>query len=364
MTISPSPARRPTRVRGGRTRLLPGYPRSFSDSNGDGVGDLGGVVDRLGYLELLGIDAIWLSPVMRSHMADHGYDVSDRGTSTAVRRLATMDTLIAEAHARGIRVTMDLVPNHTSDQHRGSVRPSPRDPAASPGSATFRDGRGPGGREPPNNWPSVFGGPAWTRITESDGSPGQWYLHIFAAEQPDLNWDHPEVFDDLEKTLRFWLHRASTAFGSMARTACQARGSARPRLGRQRAAPQRGRRSPVRQSGGARDPRGIRAVMNEYPHAMAVGEIWVRDNERLRVHPPDELHLGFNFRLARRRSTPTRCARDRELARRGRPGRRHGHVDVVEPRRRTRGHPVRQRVSRDDPCPRDGAGRTRAAGGG
>ncbi len=197
------------------------YPRSFSDSNGDGVGDLSGVVDRLGYLELLGIDAIWLSPVMRSPMADHGYDVSDpRDIDPLFGDLATMDTLIAEAHARGIRVTMDLVPNHTSDQHpwfREAL-------AAGPGSSAreryiFRDGRGPGGSEPPNNWPSVFGGPAWTRITESDGSPGQWYLHIFAAEQPDLNWDHPRCSTTSRRRCDSGCTAASTASGSTSRTA-------------------------------------------------------------------------------------------------------------------------------------------------
>jgi hypothetical protein len=162
------------------------YPRSFADSSADGVGDLGGVRDKLGYLELLGVDALWICPVMRSPMADGGYDVADpRDIDQLFGGLAAMDALIAEAHARRIRVTMDLVPNHTSDQHpwfRAAL-------AAAPGSPErdryiFRDGRGPGGAEPPNNWPSIFGGPAWTRITEPDGTPGQWYLHIFA--RPEL----------------------------------------------------------------------------------------------------------------------------------------------------------------------------------
>ncbi|QBJ95078.1 glycoside hydrolase family 13 protein [Rhodococcus sp. ABRD24] len=289
------------------------YPRSFSDSSGDGVGDLGGVLDRLGYLELLGVDAIWLNPVMRSPMADHGYDVSDpRDIDPLFGNLATMDQLIAEAHDRGIRVTMDLVPNHTSNEHpwfREAL-------AAGPGSAAreryiFRDGRGPGGSEPPNNWPSVFGGRAWTRVTEPDGTPGQWYLHIFAREQPDLNWDNPEVFADLEQTLRFWLDRGVDGFRIDV-----AHGMAKPD-----GLPDHDwDTNKLLSSGdtellgsGDNDPRfnnpgvhaihrGIRKIMNEYPGTMAVGEIWVRDNERFGEYiRPDELHLGFNFRLAETR---------------------------------------------------------------
>lgn len=190
------------------------YPRSFADGNGDGVGDLHGVADRLDYLQQLGVDALWLSPVMRSPMADHGYDVSDpRDIDPLFGDLAAMDRLVEQAHARGIKVTMDLVPNHTSDQHPWFQQAL----AAVPGSAEraryiFKDGKGPGGGEPPNNWPSIFGGPAWTRVTEADGAPGQWYLHIFAPEQPDLNWDNPEVFEDLARTLRFWLDRGVDGF--------------------------------------------------------------------------------------------------------------------------------------------------------
>ena len=179
------------------------YPRSFSDLSGDGVGDLAGIIDKLGYLELLGVDAIWMSPIMRSPMADHGYDVSDpRDIDPLFGGIEALDALIEEAHARDIKVTMDLVPNHTSDQHPWFVEAL----AAEPGSREreryiFRDGLGEEGDEPPNNWPSIFGGPAWTRVTEPDGTPGQWYLHIFAAEQPDLNWDNDEVFEDLRLAL-------------------------------------------------------------------------------------------------------------------------------------------------------------------
>jgi alpha-glucosidase len=190
------------------------YPRSFSDDNGDGIGDLAGVIDKLGYLELLGVDAIWLSPITRSPMADHGYDVSDpRDIDALFGDLATFDTLIAEAHDRDIRVTMDLVPNHTSGQHAWFAAAL----ASEPGSPErdrylFRAGRGEYGELPPNNWTSVFGGPAWSRVREQDGSLGEWYLHLFAPEQPDLNWDNPEVMADLEVTMEFWLSRGIDGF--------------------------------------------------------------------------------------------------------------------------------------------------------
>ncbi|MGW6694442.1 glycoside hydrolase family 13 protein [Rhodococcus sp. NPDC054953] len=296
------------------------YPRSFSDGDGDGVGDLAGVRDRLGYLELLGIDALWLSPVMRSPMADHGYDVSDpRDIDPLFGDLDTMDALIAEAHARHMRVTMDLVPNHTSDRHPWFVQAL----AAAPGAPEraryiFRDGRGANGDEPPNNWPSIFGGPAWTRVTEADGSPGQWYLHIFASEQPDLNWDNPEVADDLHSTLRFWLDRGVDGFRIDV-----AHGMAKPE-----GLPDHEWAASALLRNDDDDPRfdnpgvheihrGIRTVMNEYPGTMAVGEIWVRDNERFGEYiRPDELHLGFNFRLAEAEfgAEPVRTAIDNSLA--------------------------------------------------
>ena len=185
------------------------YPRSFRDSNSDGVGDLDGVTAGLDYLSSLGVDALWLNPVMVSPMADHGYDVADpRDVDPLFGGIGALDRLIEAAHARDIRITMDLVPNHTSSRHPWFQAAL----AAGSGSVQreryiFRDGRGPHGLHPPNNWVSVFGGPAWTRVEEPDGNPGQWYLHLFDAEQPDLNWENPEIFDDLEKTLRFWLER-------------------------------------------------------------------------------------------------------------------------------------------------------------
>lgn len=278
------------------------YPRSFFDASGDGVGDLGGVRDRLGYLELLGVDAVWLSPVMRSPMADHGYDVSDpRDIDPLFGDLAVMDALIEEAHARRIKVTMDLVPNHTSERHPWFAAALDA-PPGSPERARyiFRDGRGPGGDEPPNNWPSIFGGPAWTRVAEPDGSPGQWYLHIFAREQPDLNWENPEVVEDLHTTLRFWLERGVDGFRIDV-----AHGMAKPdglpdHDWQRNALMKNDDDDPRFNNPGVHEiHRGIRTVMNEYPGTMAVGEIWVRDNERFGEYiRPDELHLGFNFRLA------------------------------------------------------------------
>lgn len=281
------------------------YPRSFSDSNGDGVGDLGGVRDRLGYLELLGVDAIWLSPVMRSPMADHGYDVSDpRAIDPLFGDLDVMDALIAEAHSRDIKVTMDLVPNHTSDQHPWFVDALESAPG-SPERARyiFRDGSGPDGSQPPNNWPSIFGGPAWTRVENPDGSPGQWYLHIFAMEQPDLNWNNPEVVEDLSTTLRFWLDRGIDGFRIDV-----AHGMAKPDelldMNLEGNALMRNDDDDPRFDNDAVHEihRGIRKVMDEYPGTTTIGEIWVQDNVRFGDYiRPDELHLGFNFRLAEAR---------------------------------------------------------------
>lgn len=278
------------------------YPRSFADSDGDGVGDLGGVREKMGYLELLGVDALWICPVMRSPQADGGYDVSDpRDIDPLFGGLAALDELIAEAHDREIKVTMDLVPNHTSIEHAWFAEAL----EAAPGSPEraryiFRDGRGEHGAQPPNNWPSIFGGPAWTRITEPDGTPGQWYLHIFAPEQPDLNWDNPEVADDFEKTLRFWLDRGVDGFRLDV-----AHGMAKPE-----GLPDMDRVETKMLVHDDDDPRfnnpgvhaihrRIRTVLDDYPHAVSIGEVWVDDNVRFGEYVrPDELHLAFNFRLA------------------------------------------------------------------
>ncbi|MFZ2509472.1 MAG: alpha-amylase family glycosyl hydrolase [Gordonia sp. (in: high G+C Gram-positive bacteria)] len=295
------------------------YPRSFSDLNGDGVGDLAGVIDKLGYLELLGVDAIWLSPIMRSPMADHGYDVSDpRDIDPLFGDLATFDELIAEAHGRDIAVTMDLVPNHTSSQHAWFSAAL----GAGPGSAEreryiFRPGRGDHGDLPPNNWPSVFGGPAWSRVREADGELGEWYLHLFAPSQPDLNWENPEVMADLEETMRFWLDRGIDGFRiDVAHGMAKADGL--PDLQGPAVVLKHTDDDPRFNNDAVHEiHRRIRAVSDQYPRTMNVGEIWVDSPAAFGKYVrPDELHLGFNFRLASARfeATAIRAAIDESLA--------------------------------------------------
>lgn len=190
------------------------YPRSWADSDGDGVGDLPGITARLGYLRDLGVDAIWLSPFYPSPHADAGYDVADyRDIDPVFGTLADADALLARAKDVGLKVIFDLVPNHSSDEHEWFQAAL----VAGPGSAErerylFRDGRGAGGELPPNNWTSVFGGSAWTRVTEPDGTMGQWYLHLFDAKQPDFNWANPQVRAEFEAILRFWLDRGVDGF--------------------------------------------------------------------------------------------------------------------------------------------------------
>ena len=276
------------------------YVRSFADANGDGIGDLEGVRSRLGYLELLGVGALWLTPFFRSPMADHGYDVADpREVDPLFGDLATFEALVAEAHELGIRVIVDVVPNHTSTRHdwfRAAILAGPGSPPRE--RYLFRDGRGPDGSQPPNNWPSVFGGPAWTRVPD-----GQWYLHLFAPEQPDLNWANPEVWADFEQTLRFWLDRGVDGF-----RVDVAHGMVKPaglpdfdfsHLPANAGGVLRDR-DPRFDADGVHDiHRMIRKVLDEYPGRVALGEIWVKDNDAFaRYLRPDELHLGFNFRLA------------------------------------------------------------------
>lgn len=298
---APGPSSRPPSSTGTGAVFYQIYPRSLVDSDGDGVGDLDGVTARLDHLGMLGVDAIWLNPVMVSPMVDHGYDVADpRDVDPLFGGLAALDRLIAAAHRRGIKLLMDLVPNHTSSAHPWFVEAL----AAEPGGTArdryfFRDGRGPDGATPPNNWVSVFGGSAWTQVSEHDGSPGQWYLHLFDAHQPDLNWDNPEVFADFAKTLRFWLDRGVDGFRiDVAHGMAKAPGlpdmatvdnlllrhiDDDPRFN---------------QPGVHRIHRAIRAVVDDYPGAVTVGEVWVHDNARFAEYlRPDELHLGFNFRL-------------------------------------------------------------------
>jgi alpha-glucosidase len=190
------------------------YPRSFADANGDGVGDLAGIADRLGALVELGVDALWLSPFYRSPQRDAGYDVADYcDVDPLFGTLADFDHLLVSAHERGLKVIVDLVPNHSSSDHRW-FREALAAPEGSPERARyiFRDGKGPDGSLPPNNWQSVFGGIAWTRVTNPDGTPGQWYLHLFDQSQPDFDWTNPWVHEQFLDILRFWLDRGVDGF--------------------------------------------------------------------------------------------------------------------------------------------------------
>jgi alpha-glucosidase len=183
------------------------YIRSFADGDGDGMGDIAGIRSRLGYLSDLGVDAIWITPWYPSPFADGGYDVADYcDVAPVFGHLDQAKALIADVHRHGMRIILDLVPNHTSAEHPWFQRAL----GAAEGSAErtwywFRPGRGPGGSSPPNDWRSVFGGPAWTRLPASAGDEQpDWYLHLFASEQPDLNWACPEVADAFDDVLRFW----------------------------------------------------------------------------------------------------------------------------------------------------------------
>ena len=190
------------------------YPRSFADSNGDGIGDLPGITSRLSALASLGIDAVWLSPFMRSPQKDAGYDVSDyTDVDPLFGTLEDFDAMVTRAHELGLLVLIDLVPNHTSNQHQWFKDAlNEVEGSAERDFYHFKDGRGENGELPPNNWLSLFGGPAWTRITNADGTAGQWYLHLFDSSQPDLNWANPKVQEAFEDILRFWLDRGVDGF--------------------------------------------------------------------------------------------------------------------------------------------------------
>ncbi len=277
------------------------YIRSFADGNGDGMGDIAGIRSRLPYLRDLGVDAIWINPWYPSPQADAGYDVADyRDIEPMFGTLAEAEQLIAAAHDHGIRVIPDLVPNHTSDQHRWFQAAL----AAGPGSAErerylFRPGRGAHGDEPPNNWQSCFGGPAWTRITEPDGSRGEWYLHLFAPQQPDLNWAHPEVRTEFESVLRFWFDRGIDGFRIDV-----AHGLTKDADLPDTVAPQgsgyvypEGQHPHWDRDNVQEIYRRWRQIADEYPgDRKFVAEAWADTPQRLANYVrPDGLHTAFNF---------------------------------------------------------------------
>ncbi|MEW2044870.1 glycoside hydrolase family 13 protein [Streptomyces sp. NPDC005476] len=277
------------------------YPRSFADADGDGLGDLRGVTGRLPHLAGLGVDALWLSPFYPSELADGGYDVADhRDVDPRLGTLADFDALTAEAHRLGLKVIVDLVPNHTSHRHVWFQEAL----AAGPGSRAreryvFRPGRGFGGELPPTDWQSVFGGSAWQRVPD-----GQWYLHLFAREQPDLNWDLEEVREDFRTTLRFWSDRGVDGF----------RVDVAHALAKDLTDPLRDLDTPdlVGEEALDRLPPGThpfydrdevheiyrdwRRVLDSYtPPRTAVAEAWVPGVRRALYARPDELNQAFNF---------------------------------------------------------------------
>ena len=275
------------------------YPRSFMDSNGDGVGDLEGIRARLDHLVWLGVDAIWLSPIFPSPMADFGYDVADYCAIDPVfGTLEKFDQLLAEAHARGIRVILDWVPNHTSDQHAWFVESRASRASAKRDWYVWRDPAPAGG--PPNNWVAIFGGPAW----QLDARTGQYYLRSFLIEQPDLNWRNPEVVAAMHAVLRFWLDRGVDGFRIDVIHRIAKDPLLRDNPPSDRPGPGYGGQLHVHDENHADVHaflRGIRAVLDAYPDRMTVGEIDPRNPNDIAKYygRGDELHLAFNFTFLR-----------------------------------------------------------------
>ncbi|MEU6846790.1 glycoside hydrolase family 13 protein, partial [Streptomyces sp. NPDC046716] len=271
------------------------YPRSFADSDADGTGDLEGIRRRLPYLKELGADAVWLSPFYASPQADGGYDVADyRAVDPMYGTLLDADAVIRDAHDLGLRIIVDLVPNHSSDQHEWFKR------AVAEGSGSplrdryhFRPGKGESGELPPNDWESIFGGPAWTRLPD-----GEWYLHLFAPEQPDFNWEHPAVADEFRSILRFWLDMGVDGFRiDVAHGLVKAEGL-----------PDLGGGDQLKLLGNDVMPffdqdgvhaiyRSWRTILDEYDgERIFVAEAWTPTVERTANYVrPDELHQAFNF---------------------------------------------------------------------
>lgn len=278
------------------------YPRSFQDTTGSGLGDINGITGQIPYLRQLGVDAIWLSPFYPSELADGGYDVADyRDVDPKLGSMDDFDRLAAAAHAADIKVVVDIVPNHSSHLHpwfRQALADGPGSPARD--RYIFRDGKGPNGDEPPTRWQNHFGGPAWTRVDD-----GQWYLHMFAKEQPDWNWKNPDVRADFLETLRFWCDhgvdgfRIDVAHGLakdldrddlddyvvMSTNDMPADGS-----------------HPVLDRDEVHDiyREWRREVFNRYdPPRFAVAEAWVRPERQYLYASPDELGQVFNFEFAK-----------------------------------------------------------------
>ncbi len=267
------------------------YPRSFQSTGKSGIGDLKGITKRLNYLVDLGVNALWLSPFYPSPQVDAGYDVSNyTDVDPLFGTLADFDELLEQAHKRGLKIIIDLVPNHCSDEHplfQAALKAGPGSPERE--MFHFVDGGGPNGSEAPSNWESAFRGSSWTRVTEPDGTPGQWYYHLFAPQQPDFNWENPRVQEFFEDVLRFWLDRGvdgfrvdvSDALIKDTRWEDQPNGS--PLI-------------PKDDSSAVHDIyRDWRKVFDEYPGSMAVIETGADDDIVALFLRPDEMHQAFNF---------------------------------------------------------------------
>jgi alpha-glucosidase len=283
------------------------YVRSFADSNGDGIGDLPGITARLPHLRDLGVDALWITPFYTSPQHDHGYDVADyTDVDPLFGTLGDADELIATAHDLGVRVIVDLVPNHTSDEHvwfRAALAAGPGSPERA--RYLFREGRGESGELPPNNWESVFGGPAWTRVED-----GEWYLHLFDTTQPDLDWRNPEVADMFDDVLRFWLDRGVDGFRVDVAHGLFKEESLRDQVVGADEQPVSGasmehsmvervlRDEPMWDQPEVHDVyRRWRKILDDYPgDRMAVAEAWTQTAESMAAFiRSDELHQTFNF---------------------------------------------------------------------
>ncbi|MEY4683013.1 MAG: hypothetical protein RL534_432 [Actinomycetota bacterium] len=284
------------------------YPRSFQDSNGDGEGDLKGITSRLDYVKALGVDAIWLSPFYKTPNKDGGYDVADpRDVDPRFGTLEDAKELFEKAHSIGLRVVVDIVPNHFSSEHKW-FKEALKSPKGSEARNRFHFYDGKDANTPPNNWISLFGGPAWTQISD-----GQWYLHLFDSSQPDLNWDNPEVAEDFEETIRFWIDLGADGFRIDV-----AHGLAKEDIHVDHYDPQ-GLSDALRldvlmevekrNSYLAKIPffdrdgvheiyRKWRKIFDSYGdrEIMAVAEVWVHPPKRATLYVrPDELHQFFNF---------------------------------------------------------------------
>jgi alpha-glucosidase len=281
------------------------YPRSFADANGDGIGDFRGILSRVDHLADLHVDAVWFSPFYPSALADGGYDVDDyRDVAPELGTLDEFDAVVSALHGRGIRVIVDIVPNHSSDRHPAFIEAlsSPRGSAARE-RYLFRDGRE-GGALPPNDWQSFFGGPAWTRVAD-----GQWYLHLFTSQQPDWNWGNADVREDFLQTLRFWGDRGVDGF-RVDVAMCLSKDLSEPYpswddvranlplpggLGQSSRFPD-GEHPILDRDELSEIYESWRAVFDSYdPPLFAVGETWVENHRRARYASSTTLGQAFNF---------------------------------------------------------------------